>query len=126
MSTASADARKLARNAQHGFGFYITLAVRKEGKGIRRFIVFLNSEAASDDEVRGRTMEIVRPVRWSAERGSLTDGFRPGGNSTGMNETLQNGPSLNLRKIGERRLVFPLRSRQHALRSRRESFNRRS
>ena len=35
MSTASADARKLARNAQHGLGFYITLAVRKEGKGTR-------------------------------------------------------------------------------------------
>jgi len=33
MSTASADARKLARNAQHGFD--MTLAVRKEGKGTR-------------------------------------------------------------------------------------------
>ena len=28
-------ARKLARNAQHGFGFYIGLAARQEGKGIR-------------------------------------------------------------------------------------------
>src|SRR6266404_4271669 len=28
-------ARKLARNAQHGFGFYIGLAVRQEGKGTR-------------------------------------------------------------------------------------------
>ena len=28
-------ARKLARNAQHGFGFYIALTVRDEGKGIR-------------------------------------------------------------------------------------------
>ncbi|SRR6266851_7697776 len=27
-------ARKLARNAQHGFGFYIALAARQEGKGI--------------------------------------------------------------------------------------------
>src|SRR5215467_4323379 len=28
-------ARKLARNAQHGFGFYIGLAVRHQRKGIR-------------------------------------------------------------------------------------------
>ena len=28
-------ARKLARNAQHGFGFYIGLAIRQEGKGTR-------------------------------------------------------------------------------------------
>src|SRR4249919_2642632 len=28
-------ARKLARNAQHGFGFYIGLAARQESKGIR-------------------------------------------------------------------------------------------
>src|SRR3981081_419837 len=28
-------ARKLARNAQHGLGFYIGLAVRQEGKGTR-------------------------------------------------------------------------------------------
>src|ERR1700722_17766004 len=28
-------ARKLARSAQHGFGFYIGLATRQEGKGIR-------------------------------------------------------------------------------------------
>jgi hypothetical protein len=28
-------ARKLARNAQYGFGFYIGLAARQEGKGIR-------------------------------------------------------------------------------------------
>src|ERR1700719_3471824 len=28
-------ARKLARSAQHGFGFYIGVAARQEGKGIR-------------------------------------------------------------------------------------------
>jgi hypothetical protein len=32
-------ARNLARNAQHGLGFYITLAVRQEGKGTRAITV---------------------------------------------------------------------------------------
>jgi len=38
--------RKLARNAQHGFGFYIGLAVRQEGKGIR--VIRIDAELLSE------------------------------------------------------------------------------
>ena len=38
-------ARKLARNAQHGFGFYIGLAARQEGKGIR--VIRIDAELLS-------------------------------------------------------------------------------
>src|SRR5450759_3929519 len=39
-------ARKLARNAQHGFGFYIGLAARQEGKGIR--VIRIDAELLSE------------------------------------------------------------------------------
>ena len=38
--------RKLARNAQHGLGFYIGLAVRQEGKGIR--VIRIDAELLSE------------------------------------------------------------------------------
>jgi hypothetical protein len=40
-------ARKLARNAQHGFGFYIGLAARQEGKGIR--VITIDAERGQLD-----------------------------------------------------------------------------
>ena len=43
MSTAKAEARA---NAQHGFGFYIGLAVRQEGKGIR--VIRIDAELLSE------------------------------------------------------------------------------
>src|SRR6266481_3448917 len=39
-------ARKLARNAQHGLGFYIGLAARQEGKGIR--VIRIDAELLSE------------------------------------------------------------------------------
>jgi hypothetical protein len=39
-------ARNLARNAQHGFGFYIGLAARQEGKGIR--VIRIDAEPLSE------------------------------------------------------------------------------
>ena len=46
-------ARKLARNAQHRFGFYMGLAARQEGKGIRviRIDAKLLSERTSFDQL---------------------------------------------------------------------------
>src|SRR5467141_5099636 len=39
-------ARKLVRDAQHGFGFYVGLAVRQEGKGIR--VIRIDAELLSE------------------------------------------------------------------------------
>jgi hypothetical protein len=39
-------ARKLARNTQHGFGFYIGLVARQEGKGIR--VIRIDAELLSE------------------------------------------------------------------------------
>jgi hypothetical protein len=42
----STPRRKLARNSQYGFGFYIGLAVRQEGKGIR--VIRIDAELLSE------------------------------------------------------------------------------
>src|SRR5258706_12812545 len=62
-------ARKLARNAQHGFGFYIALAVRQEGKGIRtiRIDAELLSERTSLGQLDRNEAKIAAAITFAHE-----------------------------------------------------------
>src|ERR1700726_1302507 len=61
--------RKLARNAQHGFGFYIGLAARQEGKGIRgiRIDAELLSERTSLGQLDRNDAKITAAVTFAQE-----------------------------------------------------------
>src|SRR5207247_612533 len=62
-------ARKLARNAQRGFGFYIGLAVRHERKGIRaiRIDAELLSERTSLGQLDRNDAKITAAITFSDE-----------------------------------------------------------
>src|SRR5262245_35040637 len=62
-------ARKLARNAQRGFGFYIGLAVRHERKGIRaiRIDAELLSERTSLGQLHGNEPKIAAAITFADE-----------------------------------------------------------
>ena len=63
-------ARKLARNAQHGFGFYIGLAAaRQEGKGIRliRIDAELLSERTSLGQLDRNEAKIAAAITFADE-----------------------------------------------------------
>ena len=62
-------ARKLARNAQHGFGFYIGLAVRQEGKGTRviRIDAELLSERTSFGQLDRNEAKIAAAITFAHE-----------------------------------------------------------
>src|ERR1700730_17138092 len=62
-------ARKLARNAQHGFGFYIALTVRDEGKGIRaiRIDPELGSERTSLGQLNRNETKIASTITFAHE-----------------------------------------------------------
>jgi hypothetical protein len=66
MSTAKAEARA---NAQHGFGFYIGLAVRQEGKGIRliRIDAELLSERTSLGQLDRNEAKIAAAITFAHE-----------------------------------------------------------
>src|ERR1700732_822800 len=62
-------ARKRARNAQHGFGFYIALTVRDEGKGIRaiRIDPELVSERTSLGQLNRNETKIASTITFAHE-----------------------------------------------------------
>jgi hypothetical protein len=57
-------ARKLARNAQHGLGFYIGLAVRQEGKGTREIRI---SERTSLGQLDRNEPKIAAAITFAHE-----------------------------------------------------------
>src|ERR1700687_1916618 len=68
-------ARKLARNAQHGFGFYIVLAARQEGKGIEaiRIDAELLSERTSLGQLDWNEAKIAAAITFAHEAAAGAD-----------------------------------------------------